>query len=350
MKIMLTGGGTLGPVTPLIAVVEALRLDDSHVEFVWVGTPHGPEAEVVLAAGISFLALSVPKLTRHAPARWIGIPFGLVLSCVRSLTLLRKEKPDVILSAGGYVSVPIIWMATVLGIPSWIHQQDVRAGLANKLMAPFADRISVAWEKSLADFDSEKTIYLGNPVRASLFFGSRDRGLQAFSFLNSNLTILIMGGGTGSSWINDVIGRIGSELEMNANVLHITGVGKSSTLTHSVELVSDGMADVFAMADVVICRAGMGTISELAALKKSAIIIPMPNSHQEDNARILDECGSAIILHQSQTTPQMLLTNVIRLLDDEKKRFELGQRLHHLLKTDRVAETLAHHLIVLAKK
>lgn len=350
MKLMLTGGGTLGPVTPLLAVAEALRIFDPHVELVWVGTPQGPEAEVIRAAGISFYALAVPKLSRHAPARWALIPFALGWSLYRAYRLLRHEKPHVVVSAGGYVSVPIVWMAAIMRIPTWIHQQDLRAGLANKLMAPFADRISVAWEKSLADFDASKTLHLGNPVRASLLTGSADRGLKRFGFSDPRLTVVVMGGGTGAQWINNIVSRIGKELEAEASVFHITGVGKSSTLTHSVELVSEGMTDVYAMADVVICRAGMGTLSELAALKKAAIVIPMPNSHQEENAKILEENSAAVILHQTQTTPQVLLTNILALLHNAAKREQLGERLHHLLKTDRTAETLALHLLALAKK
>lgn len=349
MKLMLTGGGTLGPVTPLLAVVEVLRAEDTSVEFVWVGAPRGPERVVVEAARLRFLSLSVPKLSRHAPLRWIGIPFRLLWSLWRAHQMLVTEKPDVVVSAGGYVSVPIIWMCALLGIPSWIHQQDVRSGLANKLMAPFADRISAAWEKSLKDFPAEKVLHLGNPVRSSVFSGLRDRGLQRFGFDESKPTVVVTGGGTGANWINDTVGKVGKELERVANVLHITGVGKSSTLTHHTDLVKDGMADVYAMADVVICRAGMGTISELAALKKAAIIVPMPDSHQEDNTQILDDVGVAVVLHQKETTPQVLLTNVVRLLEDEKKREEMGQRLHRLLKTDRAAETLAHHLLTLAR-
>jgi len=350
MRLMLTGGGTLGPVTPLLAVAEALRIFDPHVALVWVGTPRGPESEVVRAANIFFYALATPKLSRHAPAKWVLIPFALVWSLYRAYRLLKREKPDVVVSAGGYVSVPIIWMAALLRIPSWIHQQDLRAGLANKLMAPFADRISVAWETSLKDFDASKTLYLGNPVRASILSGSAERGRERFGFSDSRLTVIVMGGGTGAAWINDMVGRIGRELEAQANVFHMTGVGKRSTLSHSVELVNEGMADIYAMADVVVCRAGMGTISELAALKKAAIVIPIPNSHQEENAKILEDNGAAVILHQTQTTPQVLLTNILTLLHDDAKREQVGQRLHHLLKTDHTAETLAHNLMALVKK
>lgn len=358
MKWLFSGGGTLGPVTPLLAIVEAARLLDASLEFVWVGTPHGPEAALVRANDISFQALSVPKLVRHAPLRWLLIPFQLVWSLFKAFRILRREQPAVVVSAGGYVSVPLVWMASALGIPSWIHGQDVRAGLANKLMAPFADKISTAWETSLADFDPDKTIHLGNPVRSSIFNGSREAGLERFGFsplrlhnsITSEPTLVVMGGGTGANWINEMMGRIAVELESKAQVLHVTGVGKHSTLSHTTELIREGMNDVYAMADVIVCRAGMGTISELAAQKKAAIVIPIPASQQEDNAAILETNQAAIVLHQTQTTPQILLTNILRLLGDENKRRELGDRLHRLLRTEGVAEWLAQDLLALARK
>lgn len=346
MKVMLTGGGTLGPVTPLLAVVEAWRWIDPAAQFVWIGTPRGPERLMIEAETIPFHPLSVPKFDRHAPGKWILIPWRLLWSIKLAWHLIQRERPDVVATAGAYVSVPLIWAARLYGLPTWVHQQDVRPGLANKLMAPFATKISVAWTRSLHHFPKEKTMVLGNPVRASILRGAKKDAAR--------LMILVMGGGTGAAWINRAVIQIVPELTRRADVVHITGKGKNvagaeAPAYRSFELLTTEMSDALAEADLVICRAGMGTISELAALSKPAIVIPMPDSHQEDNAAALDELGAAVVLNQEQTTPQMLLTTINGLLDNPSERQKLGARLHAALPTEGVAETLAHHLQAIVK-
>lgn len=355
MKIMLTGGGSLGPVTPLMAVAEVWRKEDVRAEFVWIGTPGGPERTVVEAAGIPFHPLFVPKLDRYAPGKWVFIPFRLLWSMKMALHLIQRERPDVVLTAGGYVSVPLIWAAALYGIPTWVHQQDVRPGLANKLMAPFATKISVAWTRSLPAFDKKKTIHIGNPVRDSVLHGSRERGAEQFGFDPSRPTVLVFGGGTGAAWINHAIAQIVPELCVSVNVLHITGRGKQTSVEprtgyFATELLATEMPDALALADVVVCRAGMGTISELSALAKPAIVIPIPDSHQEDNAAALDELAAAMVIRQAQTTPQMLLQTILSLLENPEDRRKLGARLHAALPTTDVAQKLAHHLEGMVKQ
>ncbi len=355
MKVMLTGGGTLGPVTPLLAIAEVWRREDIRAEFVWIGTPGGPERSVVEAAGIPFHPLFVPKLDRYAPGKWVFIPFRLLWSMKMALHLIQRERPDVVVTAGGYVSVPLLWAAKLYGIPTWVHQQDVRAGLANKLMAPFATKISVAWTRSLHAFDEKKTIHIGNPVRDSVLHGSQQRGAERFGFDLSRPTVLVFGGGTGAAWINHAIAQVVPELCMTANVLHITGRGKLTSVEprpnyQAVELLTTEMPDALALADLVVCRAGMATISELAALAKPAMVIPIPDSHQEDNTAALEELSAAVIVHQAQTTPQMLLQHILGFLENPEERRKLGARLHAALPTTDVALKLAHHLEAMVKQ
>src|SRR3989339_1519603 len=148
-KILFAGGGTLGPVTPLLAVAEAWRKRDALVDMVWVGTPHGPEQEVVNKAGIRFLTLLVARVPRYPTWEWIWLPFRFLFVLFQSVQLLRRERPDVIGSAGGYTAVPIVMAGWLLRIPAWIHQQDVPPALTNRIMAPFARWITVAWKISL---------------------------------------------------------------------------------------------------------------------------------------------------------------------------------------------------------
>lgn len=358
MHIMMTGGGTLGPVTPLLAVVEAWRAMDPSAEFVWVGTTTGPERTMVEHQGISFIGIVAPKLDRHAPLRWLFIPFKLLWSLKVASTILSEQKPDVVVTAGGYVSLPIVWMAKLKGIPVWVHQQDVRPGLANKLMAPAAVGVSVAWAKTLHAFPEGKSMQIGNPVRASVLNGYAPRAAANYCFDLQKPTVLVLGGGTGSAWLNSTVARIAPELAQSANVLHVTGRGKSPhTLKEGLgvfgyavtELITQGMNDVLTLADLVVCRAGMGTISELSALHKSAIIIPIPASHQEDNTSALAELDAAVVLDQRQTTPQILLEEITKWLATPDERRKMGARLHAALPTLGVAEKLAHHLQSIAK-
>ncbi len=352
---MMTGGGTLGPVTPLLAVIEAWRRQDPTALFVWVGTKSGPERDVIAKQLIPFHGLRAPKLDRHAPLKWALIPFQLLWAMKIAVDLIRLERPDVVVTAGGYVSLPLVWTARLLGIPVWVHQQDVRAGLANLLMAPAASKVSVAWIKTMRKFPASKTIHVGNPVRPSISGGSRVKAVARFGLDLLKPTVLILGGGTGSMWLNETIARLAPDLVHRANILHLTGKGKRSPADEVagytvVDLIVDGMADVYALADVVVCRAGMGTISELSALRKPAIIIPIPASHQEDNTAVLAELDAAVIMDQPATTPQILLQTINGLLDDEDSRHKLGLRLRAALPTDGVAERLARLIQSLVKQ
>ena len=355
MKVMMTGGGTLGPVTPLLAVVEAWKKLDPSAHFVWVGTLNGPERTLVEKQAIPFFGMQAPKLDRHAPLRWIFIPFRFLWSMKVAAELIRQERPDVVVTAGGYVSVPVLWVARLLRIPTWVHQQDVRAGLANLLMVPAATRVSVAWIKTIHKFPTKKTIHIGNPVRLSVVGGLKERAAARFGLNPDKPTVLVLGGGTGAVWINQAIASLAPELVSRANILHITGRGKQpeGEQPHGyvvVDLIAEGMNDVFALADIVVCRAGMGTISELSALRKPSIIIPMPNSHQEDNTEALEELDAAIIMHQERTSPQMLLQTLEELLADAEERKKLGNRLHAALPTDGVAQELAQLIQSLVKQ
>ncbi len=189
MKILFSGGGTLGPVTPLLALHETINVMEP-LEFVWVGTKNGPEKVLVKKSGIRFLTLPSSKLRRYFSLQTFVDIFVFVQAFVQAIFLLRREKPQVCIYAGGYVSVPLHCAAWILGIPTWVHQQDVEVGLANRLMAPMATLITVALETSVAHFSKKKTRMLGNPVRPSIFLGNKNRALQKFG-LEPHLPVLL---------------------------------------------------------------------------------------------------------------------------------------------------------------
>ncbi len=352
-KILLTGGGSLGPVTPLLALVEAWRVREPGVEFVWVGTPTGPERAVVARAGIRFFELPVARLTRYASAEWGMLPIRFVHALVKAWMILQVEQPVLIISAGGYTAVPLILAGVAQRIPAWIHQPDVTPLLSNRLCAPFASLITVAWQRSLVDFSKEKTVWIGNPVRPSVLRGDRSRLLGAFG-LADRPTVLVLGGGGGSAWLNHAMTVIGPSLAARANVIHLTGVGKMDEKLRSIgagyvarEMLVSEMADALVAADVVVCRAGMATISELAALKKAAIVVPLPDSPQEANAGALADAHAAVVLAQGFTDATRLGQAIDALLADPAERARLGDAAHHLLPTDiadRMVDEAAHLL------
>ncbi|MBI5466708.1 MAG: glycosyltransferase [Candidatus Kerfeldbacteria bacterium] len=246
---------------------------------------------------------------------------------------MREWRPQVVVSAGSYVSVPVIWAAHHLGIHTLIHQQDVRPGLANKLMAPAADRITVAFESSLKDFPRRKVTWTGNPVRPSIFQGSAATAREIFHLPTTQPVLLVIGGGTGSAHLNQVVGSAAYKLVRQWSVIHITGQQRDFPELHHEHYVATPfltwqIPHALALADLVICRAGLGTFSELAALAKSAIFVPMPDSHQEDNARVIREAQAGVVIPQSRFDQQRLLAETDRLLAAANERATLGQRLH----------------------
>jgi len=345
-KILFCGGGTLGPVTPLLAIIEAWRRKDSSVELVFVGTPHGPERELMEKEGVRFHCLPVAKLVRYSSLEWLWLPLRLLTAFYAAWLILKKEKPSLIISAGGYTAVPIIIIGWLKRVPSMIHQQDVRPLLSNKLTAPFASIVTVAWKKLLIDFPKGKLI--GNPVRSAFLSANKIAAIKHFGLNEKKPTVLILGGGTGSLWLNKNISEITSELLKRSNVIHLTGKGKIVDVKatddyRAFELLTDEMPLAFAAADLVVCRAGMATITELAATKKPAIIIPLPNSPQEDNAAVL--AGAAVVLKQSEIVSKDLSKEINRLLDDESTRVVLGENLSKLLRTD-----VAFEMVEVAEK
>ncbi|HBR80138.1 MAG: UDP-diphospho-muramoylpentapeptide beta-N- acetylglucosaminyltransferase [Candidatus Uhrbacteria bacterium GW2011_GWE2_45_35] len=345
-KILFCGGGTLGPVTPLLAIIEAWRKTDASAEFVFVGTPHGPERELMVKEEIVFHCLPVAKFPRYPSLEWIYLPFRLVAALYTAWLVLKKEKPLLIVSAGGYTSVPLVIIGWFLSIPSLVHQQDVYPLLSNKIAAPFASAVTVAWEKSLKDFPKGKLI--GNPVRSAFLRVEKSEAIKHFGLNENKPTVLILGGGTGSIWLNKTVSEISDELLLRANVIHLTGKGKmvksrSVDGYRAFELLTDEMPSAFAAADLVVCRAGMATITELAATKKAAVVIPLPNSPQEDNAAVVKAAG--VVLYQAEIDSKKLLSIIVGLLDDQTRREDLGKKIAEVLRTN-----VAGEMVELAEK
>src|SRR3989339_695947 len=304
ITVLLTGGGTMGPVTPLLALVETWRNKRTDVDFVWIGTPKGPERSFVERYQIPFYTVPVARIPRYLSIEWLTFPFAFLCAFLKSIFFVVTLRPHVIVSAGGFTSVPVVFAGKLLLVPSWLHQQDVYPILTSLLLAPIVNKISVAFEQSYNSFLPEKTMLLGNPVRPSVLRGSKAEAMKAFALNPHKPTLLVFGGGTGATWINHAMQELASDLVLEMNVIHVTGKGKQIPLDslqdyHQVEFLYEELADVYAVADLVVSRAGMGSITELSALSKPTIFIPLPNSAQELNLDPFEGCVRVVEQHAS---------------------------------------------------
>lgn len=346
---MLTGGGTAGSVSPLLALAEELRScslgtpypsksasDTGGFEFVFVGTKAGIEKQMVKEAGLPYRAILAGKLRRYfAWQNFLDI-FKIKLAFWQALVLILQEKPDLIVSAGSFVSVPVVWAGALLRVPILIHQQDVRPGLANKFMAPFARAITVTFEKSLADY-GKKAIWTGNPTRQSSIINLQSSIKEKFNLKNNLPAVFIYGGGTGAEGINKLVEQGLDNLLSFCQIIHSTGKGKMISKRHENYhpfefLNAEEMIAALNAAEVVVSRAGLGALTEISAAAKPAIIIPMPNSHQEDNAAIVLEKNAAIVLNQEILNGDSFVAAIKALLDNPAKREELSRNIKSLFK------------------
>ncbi len=345
MKILLAGGGTLGPVTPLLALVEAWRKRDPSVAFVLVGTSHGPERLLAKQYHIPFYSLPRVRFSRFVSLEWLWLPFCAVSAVVCAVLVLWRQRPNIIIGAGGFTQVPVILVGRLFGIPAFILQTDVHPLLSNRLVAGFVERIFVGWNQTRDKFPKKKTEVVGVPVRESLLQGSRDRAGQRFRLDPGKQTLLVFGGGTGSRWINERLSEIADQIKQEMNVLWITGRGKypqmfGDSQDHFV-VIGEEFEDMYAAADVVVARAGLGTISELSALGKPAILIPLPGYGQQENASVVAHAGAARVLNQEELNAPKLLHEIRSLINDLQRREHYRTKIREILPTN-VAEKIIH--------
>ncbi|MFA5175006.1 MAG: UDP-N-acetylglucosamine--N-acetylmuramyl-(pentapeptide) pyrophosphoryl-undecaprenol N-acetylglucosamine transferase [Patescibacteria group bacterium] len=340
MKIVLSGGGTLGSVAPLLAVAEAFKKKYPETEFIWVGTKEGPEKDLLGKYDFSFFALQTAKWRRYFSFLNFTDFFNLTAAFLKSFLFLWQEKPDLMISAGGFISVPLHWAGAVLGIPAWIHQQDLRPGLANKLMSPFAKKITVALEKSVLFFPKKKTEWIGNSVR-ELKVVSKTEARKRLELPKDGKVIFAFGGGTGSESLNRIILESLPSWPRDWHIIHLLGKERPARLAegaakvfpnyHVYRFFTDEIIDAYSAADIVIARAGFSTITELAFLSKPAILIPMVGTHQEDNVKFFAQNKAAAFLGEDTGNGLRLAMMVKYLMEFPEECEAMGERLHKIL-------------------
>ena len=371
LRLAITGGGTGGHVLPALAVVDELRRSGSLADLIWIGSREGVERPAAEQSGIRFVAIPTGKLRRYLSLRNFTdaarVPLG-VLAARRTLAAFR---PDVILSTGGFVSVPAVVAARGIA-PVLTHEQTASLGLANRINARFADVLAVSYNQteSLATRLHRHVVVTGNPVRAGLTTGDRSRGLQRLGFETAVPVVYVTGGARGASPINQRIAVLLPSILDRAQIVHQTGPLSAnadavslSELRDSlppavrnryrvIEFIGDELPDIYAAADLVVGRAGAGTIAELAFVGLPAILIPLPGARGDEqalNAKVLADVGAAVVLAQQDATPERLQAEILALLDDPMRRERLGNAARTVARPEAAAR-LAEELLSLARR
>lgn len=348
-RILLSGGGTAGSVTPLLALASEMHRRRVDLEFLFIGTLHGPERQLVEAANIPFQTINSGKLRRYWSWKNVSDVWNIWRGYRQAKKIICDWQPQVAVTAGSYVSVPIIKAAQQQGVKTLVHQQDVQSGLANTLMASKADVITTAFEISRSTFPKNKTFWIGNPVRTEMLRGDVKRARNFFELNEKFPVLLVLGGGTGSEKINAMLAEVCDQLTPKWQIIHLTGQSRINSIVARTnykpyEFLTEEMADALAVADVVVTRAGLGIISELSANSKPAIIIPMPDTHQEKNAQLISDNAAGVVIHQDEDFAKKLLAALEKLRQDPDAAKVLGVNLNKLSKPDALAR-LADYVI-----
>lgn len=340
----------MGSVSPLVAIFEELKNRDANLEVLWLGTKNGPEKDFLGAYQIPFKPIIAGKWRQYFSLANLFTPFFVLAAFLQSLLILKKFKPDAVLTAGSFVAVPVIYAAWLLGMPRFVHQQDLEVGLANRLMAKKATVITTTFDDLIKNFDSKKTYKIGNPVRLEVFSGSKERAAQFFKLDLAIPTILIMGGGTGAQIINENVLETVGKLVENYQVIHITGKGKGisdqfenfynresmkliEARYRSYEFLNKEIFDALVMADLVISRSGFSTLTELSVLGKPTILIPLPG-HQEANAQYFAKYNAVKILSQNDLNKETFFVAIGLLMKNPAERQTLNRNILTMIDKD----------------
>ncbi len=326
-KIVMTGGGTAGHVTPNIALMPALRKEGFEISY--IGSYDGIEKRLIEEQGVPYYGISSGKLRRYFNPKNFSDPFRVIKGYGQSIKLLKKIKPDVVFSKGGFVSVPVVLAAKFCRIPAIIHESDITPGLANKLAIPGAVKVCCNFPETLNYLPKEKAVLTGSPIRQELLKGSADAGRTYCKFPEaSKPVILIIGGSSGSRAINNTVRELLPQLLPDYNVIHLCGKGNLDTsLTQiagylQLEYANQELADLFALSDLVISRAGANAICELLALHKPNILIPLSaNASRGDqilNANSFQAQGFSYVLEEENLSPETLRSAITHVIAEKE--------------------------------
>lgn len=323
--IVLTGGGTAGHVTPNIALLPFLRKEGYKIHY--IGSNNGIEKELITALDINYHSISSGKLRRYFDIKNVTDMFKVVKGMSDAFFILKKLKPSIVFSKGGFVSVPVVAAAALLKIPVVVHESDITPGLANKLSVPFANAVCTAFPEACDLVGKNKGVLTGTPIRQGLFKGRRENGLSLCGFNKEKPVLLVMGGSLGSVKVNEALRNSLPTLLTSYQIIHLCGKGNIDDKLIDVkgykqfEYVSKELADIFACSDLVVSRAGANSIYEFLALKKPMLLIPLSMSASRGdqilNAESFQKQGFAKILEEEELNINTFINSVNELYNNK---------------------------------
>lgn len=322
-KILLTGGGTAGHVTPNLALLPHLK--EKGYEISYIGSYEGIEKGLVEAVGIPYYGISSGKLRRYFDIKNFSDPFKVLKGYFEAGKLIKKIKPDVIFSKGGFVSVPVVFAAKRKNVPCIIHESDITPGLANRLCIPAAKKVCANFPETMKYLPEEKAVLTGTPIREELFAGNKIAGLDFCGFTANKPVIMIVGGSTGAAALNEAVRNLLPTLLRDYQIIHLCGKGKAAEEYQGTkgycqfEYISSEMKDLFAASDLVISRAGANSICELLALRKPHILVPLSaaasRGDQILNAESFEHQGYSYVLQEENLTNDTLLKAIRHVME-----------------------------------
>lgn len=342
MRVIVSGGGTGGHINPAIAIAKCIKEKEPDSEILYVGTPHGLEKNLVPAQDIEIKYIDVYGFRNKLSPMNIYVVAKAIKGVYDSKKILKEFKPDIVIGTGGYVCGPLLYAAVQMKIPTIIHEQNVIPGKTVKMLADKVDIVATSFDTTKSYLKKHKKIVLtGNPVRSDLLKVASYEARFKLG-LDDKPTVLFMGGSLGAKSINDaLIDIVSREMAEEYNIIASTGERNyeavMSAIKERIEEIPKNITIepyiyntgvVFAAADVIICRTGAVTVSELAASGKPSIVIPSPNvahNHQEYNARYLSDRGAAILIHDNELTGTKLNAEILTLVNDKERLAEMGK-------------------------
>lgn len=323
-RIILTGGGTAGHVTPNIALLPRLR--ELNYDIHYIGSYEGIEKELIEQCGVPYHGISSGKLRRYFSLKNFTDPFRVLKGFHEANKLIKTLKPDIIFSKGGFVSVPVVMAAKRCHVPTIIHESDMTPGLANKISIPSATKVCCNFPETLSHLPEEKAVLTGSPIRQELLSGNKTAALEFCGFTPDKPVILIIGGSLGSVAVNTAVRAILPKLLKNFQVIHLCGKGKVDESLKDMkgyvqyEYIQSELKDLFALTDIVISRAGANAICEILALHKPNLLIPLSASASRGdqilNARSFERQGFSVVIEEEDLNSERLLSAIQSLYEN----------------------------------
>lgn len=360
MRILISGGGTGGHISPALAIIEELRRRDPDLLLRWIGKSGSMEERASQAAEVPFRAIPAAGWPRgKAPFRRLWVMFVMGIAALRAAGYVRSFRPQVVVGVGGYVSLPVLWIAQRMGVPTMIHEQNKRMGMTNRLLAPRATRVFLSFEATQGGYAPEAARTTGNPVRSGFITPPDKAEARQRLGLDSGVpVVLVSGGSQGARTLNRAMsGALAQFKKGEVHFLWMTGkadyieavtTAENCACSVSVFPYIEDMVTACAAADLIVSRAGASSTAEIAAMGKASLLIPFPHAtdnHQEDNARAFEAAGAAEVLLDIECNPEVFESEIRALLQDHEKRQAMEHAARSLAKS-LAAEAITEEIMI----